>query len=75
MPRIPRGAKTRLNLEMSDQVRKRLEELRDKTDADSLAEVVRKALAVYEFLWTERQNGADLFVRGADEQDRKVVLL
>jgi hypothetical protein len=75
MPRISRGTKTRLNLEMSEQVRKKLEDLREKTGADSLAEVIRKALAVYDFLWTEREKGSDLVVRDSDSNDREVVLL
>jgi hypothetical protein len=60
---------------MSEEVRHRLESLREKTDADSLTEVVRKALAVYDFLWAEREKGAKLLVRGADDKDRELVLL
>jgi hypothetical protein len=60
---------------MSEEVRQKLESLREKTDADSLAEVVRKALAVYDFLWSEQAKGTKLLVRGADNQDREVVLL
>jgi hypothetical protein len=60
---------------MSEEVRQRLESLREKTDADSLAEVVRKALAVYDFLWAEREKGAKLMVQGADRKDRELVLL
>ena len=76
MPRIARrGVKTRLNLELSEEVRQRLESLREKTDADSLAEVVRKALVVYDFLWSEREKGTKLLVRGADNKDRELVLL
>jgi len=56
-------------------VRKRLEALRGRTEADSLAEVIRRALAVYDFLWTERENGAELLVRDPDRTESKVVLL
>jgi len=75
MPRIPRGTKTRLNLEMSEEVRRKLESLREKTDADSLSEVIRRALAVYDFLWSEREKGTRLVARGADNKDRDLVLL
>ena len=75
MPRIARGQKKRLNLEMTEEVRQKLEALREKTDADSLAEVIRKALAVYDFLWSEREKGTKLFVRSSDDKDRELVLL
>jgi len=75
MPRIPTAKKTRLNLELTEEVRKRLEALRGRTEADSLAEVIRRALAVYDFLWTERENGAELLVRDPDRTESKVVLL
>lgn len=56
-------------------MRQRLESLREKTDADSLSEVIRRALAVYDFLWSEREKGTRLVARGADNQDRDLVLL
>lgn len=62
MPRQPSPKKSRLNLEMSQSVRRRLESLRVRTEADSLAEVVRRALAVYDevygkLLWVEDIGG------------------
>ncbi len=64
MPRIARNKVTkRLNLEMSEQVRKRLERLRDETDADSLAEVFRTAIAVYDFVWDQKRQGHQIFTR------------
>jgi hypothetical protein len=60
---------------MSEEVRQRLESLREKTDADSLSEVIRRALAVYEFLWSEREKGTRLVARDADNKDRDLVLL
>lgn len=60
---------------MSEEVRQKLESLREKTDADSLSEVVRRALAVYDFLWSERERGTKLLVRGADDKDRELLLL
>lgn len=53
MPRPKRGEKVRLNLDLPPPVRERLEELRTQTNAESLAEVVRRALAVYDVLVTE----------------------
>ena len=64
MPRLPSNRpKTRLNLEVSKSVRERMERLRDETEADSLTEVIRRALAVYELLWEQRKEGGEAFVR------------
>ncbi len=59
---------------MSEEARRKLENLRKVTDAESLAEVVRKALAVYDFLWKEQANGGKVMVRGP-EGERELVLL
>ena len=75
MPRLPRKKPTsRLNLEMSLVVRQRLERLRDETDADSLSEVIRKALAVYEYLWDAKSSGASLLVKD-DSREKELLLL
>ena len=75
---MPRAAKTRpsrrLNLEMNEAVRESLESLRDQTKADSLAEVVRRALAVYDFLWDAQKKGSTFFVREVDGKKKEVVL-
>lgn len=49
----------------------RQEELRDETDADSLAEVFRRAVAVYDFVWSRKLRGDNLFVR-TPEGDEEV---
>lgn len=74
MPRTSRGPKARLNLEMSEEVRARLEGLRQRTDADSLAEVVRRALAVYDLLWSEREGDGRFFIKCPDGQLKEVML-
>lgn len=55
--KMPRPAKkkekTRLNLELSADARKRLEALQVATDADSMGEVVRRALSLYEMVTDE----------------------
>jgi len=77
MPRIAKNEPTkRLTLDMSERARERLEQLWKDTEADSLAEVVRKALAVYEFLMGAKRNGGKLVIKGVGEEpDREVVLL
>jgi hypothetical protein len=75
MPRIAKNVPmVRLSLEMAEPVRKQLEHLRDQTQADSLAEVIRRALAVYDFLHTEKSKGAKIVVKDEDGE-RELVLL
>lgn len=76
---MPRTAKTtptsRLTLDLPTPVRAKLDALRDHTKADSLLEVVRRALAVYDFLWAQTADGGTLVVKGKDGTEREVVLL
>lgn len=55
-------------------MRQRLEDLRDETEADSLTEVIRRSLAVYEFLWKEKSKGAEVVIR-TDDTEKELVLL
>ena len=65
-----------LNIQMTTVARSRLERLRESTQAETLADVVRRALAVYEFLCQEQSNGAQLRIRRPDDDtDRELVLL
>lgn len=67
MPRLAKNQETRrLNLELNEAVRVRLEELRDEVGADSLTEVIRRALALYDYLWIKRQQGDEIVVKGKD---------
>jgi hypothetical protein len=67
MPSANRPRKPhRLNLEMTDAVKNRLDQLRDQTQADSQSEVIRRALAIYEFLWQKRSDGAEIVLRKPD---------
>ncbi len=49
--------KCRLNLAISESVRERMEALKDSTDADSLTEVIRRALAAYEYIKEQQRQG------------------
>jgi hypothetical protein len=75
MPRLAKNIqRARLNLELAAEVKRKLEELRDATNADSLGEVIRRAVSVYEFLLEERRSGRQLITRGAGDE-REVVLI
>jgi hypothetical protein len=59
---------------MTDNVRKRLERLRDEIDADSLAEVIRKSLATYELLHAQTKKGGKVMIRSS-EGEKEVILI
>lgn len=52
----------------------KLEELRRQTGATDRAEVIGKALAVYDFLWQAKAAGEVVIVRAPDGSERKFVL-
>ncbi len=66
--------KTRLNLEVTRPVRERLERLRDLSDADSMTEVIRRAVAVYEVLLDHREKGFETVIRNQDGAERLVLI-
>ena len=51
-----------------------MERLRDETEADSLTEVIRRALAVYELLWDQRKEGWETVMR-RDGTERSVLII
>ena len=59
---------------MNEEVREALESLRDVTRAHSLTEVICRAVAVYEFLWSEKKDGGKLVIKGRSGE-KEVVLL
>ena len=59
---------------MSDNVRKRLEKLRDEIEADSLAEVIRKSLATYEFLHMQTKRGGKVVIKSSGGEKELVLL-
>jgi len=72
---IPKRKKSRrLNLGLNEEAHKRLEELRDLTGAASLVEVIRRSLAVYDFICRETKNGGKLFIR-TDDEEKEIVLM
>ena len=65
--------KERLNITLSKSARQRMEKLRDRMDAESLAEVIRRALAISDCLLSELDSGGKLFVRN-DDSEKELVL-
>ncbi|KYF80443.1 hypothetical protein BE20_24815 [Sorangium cellulosum] len=68
-------AKVRLNLELPERVRERLERVRELSEADSLTEVIRRALSVYDaLLTTTHDEGGKVVLRSADGNERELLL-
>ncbi|MCX6714194.1 MAG: ribbon-helix-helix protein, CopG family [Candidatus Uhrbacteria bacterium] len=74
MPRPKRTKeRRRLNLDLTEQTRERLDRLRIQTEADSLTEVIRRALTVYEAL-LERSENHIVSIRLPDKTIEKILL-
>ncbi len=58
---------------MSPAVRQRLDKLGEQSDC-SLAEVIRRSLAVYDLLHGEMKKGNTLVIRGTDGEKELVIL-
>jgi hypothetical protein len=75
---MPRPASTeprvRLNLEMSERVRERLDRVRDLTEADSITEVIRRSASVYEALLLMVTQGGKLVLRRPDGTEQDLLL-
>lgn len=68
-------ARSRLHLELPERVRNRLEEIRVLSEADSLTEVVRRALAVYDVLLVAvRDRKERVVLRSEDGKERELVI-
>lgn len=80
MPRIGKNVEmTRLNfdgvgLRVPKTTRERMETLRDEAEAESLSEVVRRALSLYEQLLRAFKQGDEIIVRRGDGTEQRVLL-
>lgn len=68
-------SKVRLTIDLEARSRDRLERLRGVTEAETMTEIVRRALAVYEVLWNATAAGGSVVIRQPGEADREIVLL
>lgn len=75
MPRPARKSPTtRLSFDVAEPIRHKIESLRDVTHADSMTEVVRHALDVYEFVCAEKSKGK-IIVEKPSGDAREVVFI
>lgn len=77
MPRPKKKGPThRLNLMFTQPVRDRLDRLVEQTEADSMTEVIRRSLAIYESLVEAQANNEKVLLRPSnpDEPERELLL-
>lgn len=72
MARGTSGNSIRLNLVVSPRVKERMLRLQGWADADSMSEVVRRALAVYEIIMKAIANDSEIIIRGRDGSEEKL---
>jgi hypothetical protein len=60
---------------LTERVRDRLERLRTETEADTLVEVVRRALAVYDVLITAREEEKEVIIRSKSGSEEKLLVV
>ena len=65
----------RLNLRMTPEQQAKLEKLMEVTDAASMTDTVRRALAVYEHLWIAKKKKQRIIIRDKDGHDTDLMLL
>lgn len=76
MPRPPSTEKrVRLNLELPVRVRDQLERLRKMSEADSLTEVIRRAVRIFELLLEMRAAKATIIVRAKDGSEKEIIII
>jgi hypothetical protein len=63
----------RMTLELPPRARAKLERLSEESD-QSLAEIIRRSLALYDLLQSEVKKGGSLIIRGPDGKDREVLI-
>ncbi len=64
----------RLNLDMPVRTKKRLEKLRDDTDAGSMATVIRDMIAAYEVLIESVASGGVVYIQYPDGDRERITL-
>lgn len=76
MPKPKGPEKERLNLDLHPAVKEQLVQLRERSGADSMSEVVRRALALYDLLLTEtKDRGSKLYVQPKEGEAQEIALI
>lgn len=69
------SAKIRINLDITPEAKKALQGLQERTEASSLIEVIRRAIALYDLVDSQTEEGNALIVRRMDGTETQIILL
>lgn len=69
------SAKTRLNLDITPKAKEALQDLQERTEAASLIEVIRRAVALYDLVVSQTEKGNAFFVRREDGTEMQIIIL
>ena len=67
--------KVKLNFIVSQKIRDRLTYLQVLTESQSLSDVMRKAVAIYDFIQNEMRDGGKIFVHYEDKDPKEILIL
>lgn len=67
--------KTRMNLDVKPQVKITIEKLRDKLEADSMGEIIRRSVQTFDKLLTMQESGAVIIVRHPDGTEQHLLFI
>jgi hypothetical protein len=76
MPRPPKPHKSkRLNLDLAVPLHRRLERIQKHTEADSVSEVIRRAVRVYDAILDAQADGSRVVVIDQDGTQRELLVV
>ena len=64
-----------MNMTMPPELKDKLEVLRDKTNAESLSEVIRRSLAIYEVICAEQDKKSTVIFRSKDGTEKELMII
>ena len=70
-----RDESVRVSLRLSKSAKDRLDRVKERSQAESLTEVIRNSIALYEALLDEKDSGSKVILRDAEGVEREVLLI
>lgn len=67
--------KVRINLELPGKLKERIDHVKELSEAESVSEVLRWSLAVYEYLWMEKNKSSEIVIRKKNGKEIELELL
>jgi len=64
-----------VHINLSEKAIKELEDLQNKLNLPSIAEVIRRSISVNKFLQMEREKGNDIVLRNPRTKDEKTIIM